>query len=341
LTDAAPDRQPTGRRRWLRWVLLLLLLGIGAAGGALAWAWQLYTGPGPLAEARTLVIPRGSGLEATARILADSGVIAEPLIFMAGTRATGLSIRFKAGEYRFEPAMSAQAAAELIVSGRTVVRRLTLREGLTSAEMVALVAGAEGLEGEAGAVPSEGSLLPDTYFYSWGDSRGQILARQRQAMDEALAQLWPRRAPNLPLKSPEEAVVLASIVEMETGQADERPRIAGVFVNRLRIGMRLQADPTVAYGITRGAGPLRRPLSRADLDTRHPWNTYVIEGLPPTPISNPGRAALGAVLNPMVTQELYFVADGADGHLFARTLAEHNRNVARLRQIEADRARRP
>jgi UPF0755 protein len=195
------------------------------------------------------------------------------------------------------------------------------------------------MEGDIDPLPPEGSLLPETYFYSWGDARARTVERAQRAMRETLAELWPKRAADLPFATVQEAVVLASIVERETAHADERGRVAGVFVNRLRQRMRLQADPTVAYGID-PAGPLGRPLSRADLETRHAWNTYTNEGLPPTPIANPGRASIEATLNPQKTDELYFVADGDGRHVFARTLAEHNRNVARLREIERARATR-
>lgn len=227
----------------------------------------------------------------------------------------------------------------MLAAGRTVVRRLTVPEGFTTFQVVALVEGAEGLEGEVGDIPGEGELLPETFFYSWGDTRRQMIARARRAMSEALAELWPKRAPDLPLRSPAEAVVLASIVEKETAIGEERPQVAAVFINRLRRGMRLQADPTVIYGLTGGRSVLDRPLSRADLETAHPWNTYVIAGLPPTPIANPGRASLQAVLRPASSDDLYFVADGTGRHLFAATLAEHNRNVARLREIERARGR--
>jgi UPF0755 protein len=239
------------------------------------------------------------------------------------------------------PAVSPRGAAALIASGRTVVRRLTIAEGTTTAQAVSLLRAAEGLEGEIAASPGEGELLPETYFYSWGDSRERLLARQRRAMADALADLWAKRASDLPIKTPQEAVVLASIVEKETGVPEERPRIAAVFLNRLKRGMRLQADPTVIYGLTEGKVPLDRPLSRADLETRHVWNTYVVDGLPPTPIANPGRAALEAVLKPVDTEELYFVSDGTGRHVFARTLAEHNRNVQRLRQVERERSKPP
>jgi UPF0755 protein len=265
-------------------------------------------------------------------------VIAHALVFRIGASVDGQGARLKAGEFAFAPAISAREAAAVIAGGRTVVRRITLPEGITTAQAVALLRAAEGFEGEIATVPAEGALLPDTYHYSWGDQRGKMLERQRRAMSDALAELWDKRAPDLPLKTPEEAVILASIVEKETGVPEERPRIAAVFLNRLKRGMRLQADPTVIYGLTQGQAPLDRALSRADLATRNDWNTYVIDGLPATPIANPGRAAIAAVLNPIASEDLYFVSDGTGRHVFARTLAEHNRNVARLRRIERERA---
>jgi UPF0755 protein len=316
--------------RYLALAAALIVL----AGCAGAWRlWSLYAGPGPSAVAIQLVVPRASGREETAALLAANGVIASSLAFGLGTRIDGLSTRLKAGEYLFAAGISARAAAELLASGRTVQRRVTIAEGLTVAQVAGLLRAAEGMEGDIDPLPPEGSLLPETYFYSWGDARARTVERAQRAMRETLAELWPKRAADLPFATVQEAVVLASIVERETAHADERGRVAGVFVNRLRQRMRLQADPTVAYGID-PAGPLGRPLSRADLET------YTNEGLPPTPIANPGRASIEATLNPQKTDELYFVADGDGRHVFARTLAEHNRNVARLREIERARATR-
>jgi UPF0755 protein len=315
----------------------LVLLALMLSGAAAIWRLaDLYVSPGPAVEPVRVLIPRGAAGEAIADLLAEHGAIAARWAFLAGARWDGHWARLKAGEYLVPAGASAREVAALLASGRTLVRRVTLVEGHTSAQIVAVLRAAEGLEGEMPA-PPEGSLLPDTLFYSWGESRARIVERARAAQRELLGELWPRRAPDLPLRTPEEALVLASIVERETGHADERPRVAAVFVNRLRIGMRLQADPTVAYGID-PSGPLGRPLSRNDLDNRHPWNTYLHAGLPPTPIAHPGRASIEAVLNPPKTDDLYFVADGEGRHAFARTLAEHNRNVARLREIE--RARR-
>lgn len=318
-----------------------LVLGAGlilVGALVLILGWSRYTLPGPLDEPRTVIIPRGAGVTDIARQLWRAGIIAEPYSFQFGTRADDTATRLRSGEYAFAPGISPRDVAAMLAAGRTVVRRVTLAEGLTTAQMVGLLGIAEGLEGDVGDLPGEGELLPETYFYSWGDARRQVIARGRRAMADLVADLWAKRAADLPLRTPSEAVTLASIVEKETSVAEERPRVAAVFINRLRSGMKLQADPTVVYGITQGRGPLDRPLSRADLETAHRWNTYVITGLPPTPIANPGKASLEAVLRPAVSDELYFVADGTGRHLFARTLPEHNRNVARLRELERQRA---
>lgn len=315
------------------------LLFVTLLGAAATWRLaDLYVSPGVHAEPVRVLIPRGSGGEAIADILAENGAIASAWAFLAGARWDGNLSKLKAGEYAIPAHASAREVAALLASGRTVVRRVTLVEGHTSAQILTILRGLEGIEGEPPS-PAEGSLLPDTYFYSWGETRARLLERAARAQRELLAELWPKRAADLPFRTPEEALVLASIVERETGHADERSRVAAVFVNRLRIGMRLQADPTVAYGVD-PSGPLGRPLSRADLENRHPWNTYIHAGLPPTPIAHPGRASIEAVLNPPKTDELYFVADGEGRHVFARTLPEHNRNVARLREIERARGQR-
>ncbi|MEQ8354118.1 MAG: endolytic transglycosylase MltG [Kiloniellaceae bacterium] len=312
--------------------VVLLALLTAAAGGAWIYLQQLFEAPGPLTEEATLVVPRGAGLTTIGELLAEAGVISDARIFALGVRLFAEPTALKAGEYAFEPGSSMAQAADLIASGRTLVHRLTVPEGLTSAEVVALLDAAEVLEGDAGPVPPEGGLLPETYHFLRGDSRAEVLARMRQSMTETLAEIWEGRAAELPLQSPQEALVLASIVEKETGIDSERALVAGVFVNRLRRGMPLQSDPTVAFGITEGKAPLGRALTRKDLEQASPYNTYRISGLPPGPIANPGRAALEATVNPAETEFIYFVATGDGGHAFAKTLAEHNRNVAKWRK---------
>jgi UPF0755 protein len=343
--DAAPEpvdlKGRTRVQRIVRRIEITLILGILivaiAAAGVGYWGWTRHTEPGPLAVERTVLIPQGAGVRRIAATLAREGVIATPELFTVMARLTGLHGRLKAGEYSFEPGIPQQAVLAKLVSGETVDRFVTLPEGLTSAEIVALINAAPGLAGTLETVPAEGTLLPETYHYEYGAERARILERMRGSMQETLARLWETRAPGLPFETPREAVVLASIVEKETGVESERAKVAGVFINRLERGMRLQSDPTVVYALTEGRTELDRALTRKDWQFDHPYNTYRIDGLPPGPIANPGRASLEAVLQPEETDALYFVADGSGGHAFARTLEEHNRNVAKWRRIRDSR----
>jgi UPF0755 protein len=315
-------------------LLSLFLAALVAFGGIGFWGYAQYVRPGPLETATTAIIPPGTGLDGITRILTEHGIIADPNIFRWGARLSGVAPQLRAGEYAFPAKVSAEGASDVLRSGKTVVHRLTVAEGLTVAQVMVEIDGAEALMGDHGSAPDEGRLLPETYNYSYGDRRSAMVTRMREAMDQALDRLWNGRAEGLPLRSMHDALVLASIVEKETGLADERPRIARVFLNRLQKGMRLQSDPTVSYGLTKGQVPLDRALTGLDLRTASPFNTYLIDGLPPTPICNPGVAAIAAVLHPADTDALYFVADGTGGHVFARTLEEHQRNVARWRQIQ-------
>lgn len=326
-------------RRLLAVLTVLAAALVIATGGVVLWAQQQFDSPGPLAQPATLVIPKGSGLETIALRLREAGVIAEPRIFMAGALWHGWNKMFKAGEYAFVPGQSPRAVAEQLRDGRTVVRKITFAEGLTSAQMVAHLMAAEGFAGTVDKIPPEGGLMPETYYYGFGDARSDLVARMGQAMRDAIAEAWDKRQPGLPLATTREALILASIVEKETGLPEERPRVAAVFINRLRQGMKLQSDPTIIYALSGGAGAIERALSHDDLALNSPYNTYRIDRLPPGPICNPGKASLNAVLHPAAGEELYFVADGTGGHAFAKTLAEHNANVARWRKIERERGK--
>lgn len=303
-----------------------------AAGLLFAWGKHQFESPGPLEESTAVVIPQGTGLQRIAEMLHQADVLERPEVFVWGARLTQQAHRLKAGEFAFPAGVSPKEALDIVVSGERVVRRVTIPEGLVSAQVVDVIQRAEGLTGEIETVPPQGALLPETYHYHWGDARSDILRRMEHAMEETLDALWPERTEDLPFDTREEALTLASIVEKETSVDDERPLVAGVFINRLRRGMRLQSDPTVVYAATEGLGPLGRRITRSDLDREHSHNTYRIDGLPPSPIANPGRDSIAAALNPVETDYLYFVADGEGGHAFARTLREHNRNVARWRR---------
>ncbi|NFV80146.1 endolytic transglycosylase MltG [Magnetospirillum aberrantis] len=316
----------------LRMVFVLAVLGVAVGTWAGLEGHRRFTGPGPLAEDVNLVVAKGAGLETIARQLAAAGVVPDPYTFMIGARLRQVSLR--AGEYAFPAHVRPIDAMTMMAEGRTVVHKLTIAEGLTVRQVLAEVEGAEYLAGTVTRKPAEGGLLPETWHLTRGDARDDVVARMEKSMRQTLDQAWNGRVAGLPLKTKEEALVLASIVERETAIASERPLVAAVFLNRLRLGMRLQSDPTVIYGVSGRLGVLDRPLTRSDLDNPHPWNTYVHDGLPPTPIANPGRASIEAVLNPAQSDALYFVADGSGGHVFARTLDDHNRNVAKWRKVE-------
>jgi len=320
------------RRRWL-WLIALILLAATGAGilGAVRVIQYRVAGPGPLPETQDIVVPRG-GIGAVADFLAQEQVISDPLLFRLLVVTSQKEGEIRAAEFTFPARVSLREVMHILRTARPVQHRLTIPEGLTAQQIAAIFAKSETLAGDMPRLV-EAALLPQTYQFERGTQRAAVVARAKATLDKALAEAWAVRAPNLPLASPQDALILASIVERETAKAEERPRIAAVFLNRLKRGMRLQSDPTVVYAASNGAGVLDHPLTRAELDIDSPYNTYKIAGLPPTPIAAPGLAAIQAVTRPAESDDLYFVADGSGGHAFARTLEEHNRNVARWRAL--------
>jgi UPF0755 protein len=316
--------------------LIIVLLVVGF--GVVTWAQRQYRAPGPLTSEIEIQVERGESLTSVTEKLAEAGAIGNPTLFRVAARYDELDAGLRYGDYRIPAGASMREILELLNRGGNVIRQIVVPEGLTSWQVVELLKQQPELEGEIAEVPPEGSLAPAGYDFQRGEQRQAIIDRMREEQAEILAAAWAARAPDLPLESPEELLTLASIVEKETGVPEERPLVASVFVNRLRQGMRLQTDPSVIYGITGGQGPLGRGIRASELATVTPYNTYAIVGLPPTPIANPGKAAIEAAANPEESDFLYFVADGSGGHAFARTLEEHNANVAAWRRIEAQRA---
>ena len=314
----------------------VIIAGLGMA--VLGWFYMSRELPkeGPLAAEKIVYIPTGSGVRQIGSNLLENGVIADEWMFRIGSWAMKVGGSLKAGEYKFAPHISIADAIKLLQSGKTYQRQLTIPEGLTAFEIVELVNAAEALEGtlDIARLPAEGTLLPETYNYTHGEKRTAIIDRMAAAMKKTLAEYWPKRDANSPIKNETEWVTMASVVERETALTTERPRVAGVFLNRLKIGMPLQSDPTTIYAVTEGKGKLGRSLTTADLRIDSPYNTYVATGLPPGPIANPGRESLIAVLQPEAHEYLYFVADGTGGHAFGKSLDEHNANVAKWRALQ-------
>lgn len=301
-----------------------LLIGLLAIG-ALFFVVQSWTGAGPANKTLTVVVPEGASLASAARQLEAAGAIRSAGRFRLLARAFGSGEPIKAGEYRLPPHLSPSEILKLLQGGKTLQRMVVVPEGLPSVLVYDRVVRADGLTGTV-PVPREGSVLPDSYSFQRGDTRASVVARMQTAMRDYLAKAWAKRKPGIAVKTPAAAITLASIVEKETGKPSERRMVAAVYGNRLRLGMPLQADPTVIYPITRGR-PLGRRILRSELNAKNGYNTYASAGLPVGPIANPGRASIDAVLNPAESQALYFVADGTGGHVFANTLAEHNANV--------------
>jgi len=314
-------------------IFTLLILAIVGGGAAIVFGKIRFEAPGPLKEDKIVNIRPGAGVVEIADILQREGVMDEHrLVFIGGVFALKASL--KSGEYLFPKRASVRDVVETMVEGKVVQHLLTIPEGLTSEQIAARLLDSQILTGTIKDTPREGSMLPNSYAFRRGDTREQAIQRMQQAQQQVVKEAWERRSRDLPLRTPEQLIILASIIEKETSRPEERTRIAAVFANRLKQRMRLQTDPTVIYGLAPGKGTLGRPLSRADLERPTPYNTYIIDALPPGPIANPGRASIEAAANPARTKELYFVADGSGGHAFAETYDQHQRNVARLRAIE-------
>lgn len=320
-------------RRALGIYFFLIVMVTSLIGGSVFTTYSEFVSEGPLTQSKEVVIPKGKGVRKIARLLFHEGVISSPAVFLLGLRANGKINAIKAGEYSFPAHASAKMVMDILVSGNTYIRKFVVPEGLTSAQIVALMDKAKGLKGDVLKTPKDGTLLPDTYHYSYGDTKEGMLKRMKNAMTRTLNDLWEKRAENLPFKTPKEAVILASLVEKETGIKSERALIASAFVNRLNKGMKLQSDPTVIYALTEGAYELKRRLTYSDLKYQSPYNTYVVTGLPKGAIANPGREAINAVLHPANTKYIYFVANGTGGHTFAEHYSDHQNNVKNWRAI--------
>jgi UPF0755 protein len=324
---------------------LTLLLVLMLAGGGLGYAMKtVYEQPGPLDHSTVIVIPPGEGLTGIASRLQREGVITDSKVLLAGfywdrakSYVTGVkSPSLKSGEYEIRKSASMKQVVDTLVEGKAILMKVSVPEGLTSYQIVGLLKAQPDLAGDVPEVPAEGTLLPDTYKFSRGTTRKDIIARMQDDAKRFIVKQWETRSSRVPFKTPEEALIMASLVEKETGKADERDRVAGVFLNRINKRMRLQSDPTIIYVVTGGKGALGRGITKSEIEDKNEYNTYQIEGLPPTPICNPGRAAIEAVLNPAQTPDLFFVADGSGGHAFAASIQEHQKNVQHWRQVERE-----
>lgn len=312
--------------------LLLLILLMGSAATVFLYDYAINQ-PLKISEDTLFLVNKGDSLNKIAQSLQDKKLVNDKYIFILFSKINRIYPQIKAGEYLFNGEFSIKQTAEKLSSGKVYLRKVTFPEGLTSTEIAKILHKENFLSKDEFAAPAEGSILPETYAYMRGDSPEKIIKQAQKAMQNVLEQAWQERDQNLPLQSKEELLILASIVEKETGIGMERAQVASVFVNRLRLGMLLQTDPTVIYALTNGKEDLNRPLTRKDLSIDSPYNTYKYAGLPPTPICNPGKDAIYAAAHPSETPYLYFVASGNGGHNFAATLSEHNENVRKWREL--------
>jgi UPF0755 protein len=316
-------------------IITIILVAMIGTGGVYVYGKQKIEAPGPLQEDKVVNIPARAGMTDIADILQREGVIDNNRwAFIGSVFALKARADLKPGEYSFQKNASLRDVIGTIVEGKVVQHSVTIPEGLTSEQIVARLTENDIFSGPIREVPREGTLLPETYKFPRGTTREQVIQRMQQSQKRVLTEIWERRNADVPVKTPEQLVTLASIVEKETGKADERSRVAAVFVNRLRQKMKLQSDPTIIYGLVGGKGTLGRPIKRSEIQQPSPYNTYIVDGLPPGPIANPGRASLEATANPARTRDLFFVADGSGGHAFTETYDQHQKNVAKLRTME-------
>ena len=322
----------------LNLAMTIFVVSIALAGALIYWGKHEFEADGPLTESTIVQIDLGSGLYQISQLLVKENVIESFRLFVWAVQIYQNEDKLKAGEFRFEPGVSMRSVMDDLVSGKAVTYDITIPEGWTSQQIVEKINSLPKLKGEILQIPPEGSLMPETYQYTYGQTRNEIISWMKEAHEKALTEVWANRDSDLPLKTPEELLILASLVEKETTQVDERGHVAGVFINRLNKPMRLQSDPTILYGVYRGeAWSTSRTILQTEKEQKNEYNTYKIDGLPPGPIANVGRAALEAVANPYPTKDLYFVADGSGGHAFAETYDEHKINVAKWRKIEKER----
>lgn len=333
-----PKRSDHARNPWIvvgnAIITIVLVLMIGA-GAAYYYGTKVIEAPGPLQQDKVVIIPKHAGMAEIAATLRTEGVIdANRWTFIGAVLALKARAELKPGEYDFRKAASLRDVIGTMVEGKVVQHAFTIPEGLTSEQVVQRLSADDIFTGSVHEMPGEGTLLPETYKFPRGTTRDQAILRMQQAQKRVVAEIWKRRSPDLPLQTPQQLVTLASMIEKETSKPDERSRVAAVFVNRLKQKMKLQSDPTIIYGLVGGKATLGRPIKHSEVLQPSPYNTYVINGLPPGPICNPGRASLEAAANPARTRDLYFVADGTGGHVFSETYQQQEKNVAKLRAIE-------
>lgn len=337
-------RAPRPFVRFLSGMFTLVLLVMFLAVGSAVFVQGKIAAPGPLTRSKPVVIPKGEGVHEIGARLEREGVVSDRRLFVAGYMAAkvaswaegGKPLQLKAGDFMMPQEASVRQVIDIIAEGKTIAYKVTVPEGLTSDQIVERLKADGSLTGEIAQIPQEGSLLPETFSVQRGASRQSLIDKMQAESRKLAERMWDQRKKDLPLKTWEEAVILASIVEKETGRNDERERVAAVFINRLKLKMRLQSDPTIVYGISGGKAVWNRPILKSEIAQRTAHNTYQIDGLPPTPICNPGKAAIEAVLNPADTKDLFFVADGSGGHIFSETLKDHNSNVQKWRAVEKE-----